>query len=250
MFWAGRKARVHMISGRQARFLYKVGIMRVLSIFVDESGDFGEYSSHSPYYIISLVFHNQDEDITEDCKLFENALAKKGFPNHCVHVGPLVRGEEEYRNVDIETRKSILRRMKTFFTHVPVEYKSFYIKKSKDFDEVIAAGLLSKQISTFISNHLEFFIGFDKIIIYYDNGQIQINKILAAVFGILLNNVEFRKVLPSEYRLFQVADFTCSMQLIRLKAESKSLSKSEKYFFNDYRTLKKQFFKPMDHKEM
>ena len=139
--------------------------------------------------------------------------------------------------------------MKTFLTHVPVEYKSFYIKKSNDFDEVIAAGLLSKQISTFISEHLEFFVGFDKIIIYYDNGQIQINKILAAVFGILLDNVEFRKVLPSEYRLFQVADFICSMQLIRLKAESKSLSKSEKYFFNDYRTLKKQFFKLMDHKE-
>ena len=32
-----------------------------LSVFVDESGDFGEYDHHAPYYIISLVFHNQSE---------------------------------------------------------------------------------------------------------------------------------------------------------------------------------------------
>ena len=37
--------------------------MRELSIFIDESGDFGAYAPHSPYYIISLVFHDQDEDI-------------------------------------------------------------------------------------------------------------------------------------------------------------------------------------------
>lgn len=28
-----------------------------LSIFIDESGDFGEYEPHSPYYIIGLVVH-------------------------------------------------------------------------------------------------------------------------------------------------------------------------------------------------
>lgn len=37
-----------------------------LSVFVDESGDFGEYDYHAPYYIISLVFHNQSHDIQFD----------------------------------------------------------------------------------------------------------------------------------------------------------------------------------------
>ncbi len=40
--------------------------MKELSIFVDESGDFGEYNHHSPYYIITMVFHNQNDDITKD----------------------------------------------------------------------------------------------------------------------------------------------------------------------------------------
>ena len=32
--------------------------MKELSIFVDESGDFGEYDYHSPYYIILMVLHD------------------------------------------------------------------------------------------------------------------------------------------------------------------------------------------------
>ena len=43
--------------------------MKELSIFVDESGDFGEYDYRTPYYIISMVLHNQDVDITEDLRI-------------------------------------------------------------------------------------------------------------------------------------------------------------------------------------
>ena len=40
--------------------------MKELSIFVDESGDFGEYDYHAPYYIISMVIHRQGVDISQD----------------------------------------------------------------------------------------------------------------------------------------------------------------------------------------
>lgn len=39
--------------------------MKELSIFVDESGDFGEYNHRTPYYIISMVLYDQDVDITK-----------------------------------------------------------------------------------------------------------------------------------------------------------------------------------------
>ncbi|MBR6581956.1 MAG: hypothetical protein IKK66_11760 [Ruminococcus sp.] len=39
--------------------------MKELSIFVDESGDFGEYEKHAPYYIVTMVFHDQRVDISE-----------------------------------------------------------------------------------------------------------------------------------------------------------------------------------------
>ena len=37
--------------------------MNESSVFVDESGDFGEYDYHAPYYIIFLMFHNDNVKI-------------------------------------------------------------------------------------------------------------------------------------------------------------------------------------------
>lgn len=42
--------------------------MSELSVFIDESSDFGPYEYHAPYYIITLVFHNQSSDISEQIK--------------------------------------------------------------------------------------------------------------------------------------------------------------------------------------
>ncbi len=43
-------------------FLFGGG-MSCLSIFVDESGDFGPYDSKSPYYIVTLVIHTTSQKI-------------------------------------------------------------------------------------------------------------------------------------------------------------------------------------------
>ena len=40
--------------------------MKELSIFIDESGDFGQTVNQSPYYIVTLLFHDQSDDITEN----------------------------------------------------------------------------------------------------------------------------------------------------------------------------------------
>lgn len=45
--------------------------MKELSIFVDESGDFGAFSKHSPYYIITMILHDQSQDITDNILLYE-----------------------------------------------------------------------------------------------------------------------------------------------------------------------------------
>ena len=79
--------------------------------------------------------------------------------------------------------------------------------------------------------------------VYYDNGQVEVNKILAAVFSTLLDNVEFRKVMPSDYRLFQVADIVCT-----LKLDNHMLSKSEEKFFESDRVLRKNYLKPIANK--
>ena len=85
--------------------------MNELSIFIDESGDFGEYDFHSPYYIIAMVMHDQSYDITEDLAKFEKELHYLGYSNHCVHVGPIIRQEQDYRFESMEIRQRILKKI-------------------------------------------------------------------------------------------------------------------------------------------
>ena len=55
-----------------------VVITKELSIFVDESGDFGDYAEHSSYYIVSMVFHDQSVNIMAEINELETKLASLG----------------------------------------------------------------------------------------------------------------------------------------------------------------------------
>ena len=197
-----------------------------------------------------MVMHNQSIDISEELKQLNNELSQMGYSDHCVHAGPVIRQEAEYRFVEIGVRRKILKRLMTFLRKIDIKCNSVYIEKKHLEDEVTAAGKLSKQIANFIRQNYNFFFSFDLVKVYYDNGQIEVNKILASVFHTLLDNVEFRKVLPSEYRLFQVADLVCTLKLAELKMNQRHLSKSETNFFTDERTLIKNYIKPLEKKRL
>lgn len=70
---------------------------KILSIFIDESGDFGSYKVHAPYYLISIVIHNQRIDISENIKVFDSHLLNLGYQNHAIHTGPLIRQPVDYK---------------------------------------------------------------------------------------------------------------------------------------------------------
>lgn len=89
-------------------------------------------------------------------------------------------------------------------------------------DTIEATGKLSKQLATFIRDNYEFFCSYDTVKIYYDNGQIEVTRILSSVFNALLENVEFRKVLPADYRLFQVADLIMYIEINRIENDKPS----------------------------
>lgn len=222
--------------------------MKELSIFIDESGDFGEYDYRCPYYIIAMVMHDQSYDISADLEKLERELDYIGYSNHCVHAGPIIRQEQEYRFESMEVRQRIMKKMMTFLRQVDIKCKTVYIEKKHILDEVEATGKLAKQLSRFLQDNMSMFASYGTVKVYYDNGQIELNKILSSVFNIFLDNVEFRKVIPSDYRLFQIADLVCTLQLLELKCDNHVLSNSEKRFFENDRTLKKNYIKPLKQK--
>lgn len=55
--------------------------------------------------------------------------------------------------------------------------------------------------------------------------------------------------MPGDYKLFQVADFICTMELITLKLNNRLFSKSEMNFFGNERDLKQNYLKQLKKKE-
>lgn len=223
--------------------------MKELSIFIDESGDFGEYDHHSPYYIITMVFHNQAENIQPAILKLNQELSYLNLNNFCIHTGPIIRKEEIYINMSVDERRRIFNKMVAFIRQIDIRYKCFHIEKKHISDVVESTGKLSKQISQFIRGHYDDLLSFDHVKIYYDNGQVEVSKILSSVFNALLPTPIFRKVMPSEYKLFQAADLLCTLELVKLKLKDNMFSNSEKVFFGNIRDLKKNYLKPLSKKE-
>ena len=196
-----------------------------------------------------MVFHNQTLDIQKQVKYLDTELSYLGLNNLCIHTGPIIRKEETYKNMDVIERRRIFNKMMAFIRSIDIRFKCFFIEKKHIKDTVEATGKLSKQISQFIREHYNDFLTFDDVKIYYDNGQVEVSKLLSSVFNALLPNPIFRKVMPSDYKLFQAADFICSMELVRLKLESNQFSKSEMTFFGSQRYLKQNYLNILKKKE-
>ena len=174
--------------------------MKELSIFIDESGDFGEVKNRPAY--------------------------------------------------SLDERRKLLYKMLYFYNKCEIYHDTVIVNRKEATDKIALSGRLSKEISKMILKHASYFRQYDKVIVYYDNGQTELSAILNAVLSILFDDVEFRRAEPQKYRLLQVADFVCSLELLKIKRAEKRLSKSEEKFFYKSQELKKTFLKNLDNKRL
>jgi hypothetical protein len=79
--------------------------MRELSTFADESGD---SSTQSKYYLLTLVFHDQANDITPNITKHEQALRTAGLSDIPFHMSPLLNGHHDYEHLTLSQRKQLL----------------------------------------------------------------------------------------------------------------------------------------------
>lgn len=107
---------------------------------------------------------------------------------------------------------------------------------------------ITKDVYNFLLDNVDYLNSFNKIIIYYDNGQNLITKILNGAFAISGLIYEFKKeVVPGSYRLFRVADFVSTIKLLETKLNKNELSNSELKFV-DIHHLKKNYIKGINKK--
>ena len=86
-----------------------------------------------------------------------------------------------------------------------------------------------------ILESLAYFHSFQNVILYYDNGQQKLNHLLNLVLAACFSKFEIRKILPSEYKLFQVADLICTLELLNEKFKTEEMTRSEKLIFHTKR---------------
>ena len=149
-----------------------------------------------------------------------------------IHMADLIMRRGDYRGFDIAKRKSIFNSIYQFSRRISVKYKTIIVDKKYTDNARILRQKLSIEINNMIKEHENYFSKFDKIVMYYDNGQEILGTILDSIFyrfDSFEHRIDFDQ---KEKRLFQVSDMLTYIDKYDYKYKNKlSFSKSEKYFF-------------------
>ena len=215
--------------------------VREVHCYIDESGSYGKYTRHSPYYLVTLVMHDPENSIADNLRRLDEAMQPYGFTNHAIHTAPLIRKEGDYINLPVVTRKQIFNRLFYFARSVAITYHTLLVDKRQLQNQTLLNDWLEKRLRAFLSAHLVDLLAYDKVVIFYDNGQTELTGVLASAFRGTLTKVEFQRIMPVDHRLAQVADLICTLELLALKAEHKALSRSELAFFDSPRDLQRHY---------
>ena len=159
-------------------------------------------------------------------------LEKIGY-TEMIHMADLIMKRGDYSNFSIAKRKSIFNSIYQFSRRIAVKYKTIIINKNYTDNGRVLRQQLSYEINRMIKENEKYFKKFDKIVMYYNNGQEILGTILDAIFSryeSFEHRVEFDH---KEKRLFQVSDMLTYIDKYNYKYKNKmSFTKSEKYFFN------------------
>lgn len=216
--------------------------MLEISIFVDESGEVG---SESKYYLLTLLFHEQGASISPMIKLYEQSLRAKSLPNIPFHASPLMNGNDDYKGMDIQSRKQLFSAFYIMLQHLPVRYATLAYSKSEFVDAKMLTTRMKRDIVNLMFENLDYLQQFDKVKIYYDDGQSVVTQALhdATEYALSSEAVLYRNGSPKDYRLSQAADFICAIELTAIKYQVKEQTKTDERFFGAYGTFKKNYLK-------
>lgn len=225
--------------------------MSVLSIHIDESGNLNLTNRQNPVYCLAMVFHNQDSSISSEIAFLDKRLTDIQCEAPFIHTAPLIRQDEPFADVSGYERKRIFRVFARFIEQLPISYTTFIVVKSFYDNAEQIEKALEHQIRSFILEKLEYFQGFEKIIVYYDCGQALISRILRDTFGrIFGSRMDFRTAYQKDYKLLQVADYICTLEQSRIRWDNGNPTKSEQVFFLSRQKFLQNYYKKIIRKHI
>lgn len=220
-----------------------------LSIFADKSGDRGGVARH---YLLTLVFHNQSDNISSQIEAYEGTLRDSGLPDVPFHSEPLLNGHKAYEGLTVEQRKKILSAFGSFVRHLPISYCAFSYERREVVEPIQLFANMRRDISNFMFDNLAFFQSFDDVKVYYDDGQDVVSRALRDSVGFVLSKgvVERRRTTMTDYRLEQVADYLCTIELAAIKYSAGEDGGTYERFFGGVGAFKRNWLKQARRKRL
>ena len=217
-----------------------------IEIFIDESGDFGSFDERCPYYIVAMVFHESTHPLFACIQELEYRLSLLDLENHCIHSSPAIRGEGDYYGMGLSIRRKMMSHFAAFARKSGLLHKCFLVKKNPADREDDIVCSLREAIEPFVASNAERLLSYSTISVSYDRGQKPLSKLITEMFANRFLQVRIMKTLPIFSRIFQVADFVCTMRRLAFKLQiNGKLAKSEKLFFGSVGNFRKIWLKPL-----
>lgn len=207
--------------------------MKRLNIFVDETGEFGFANGSADFYGISFTFHEHEDDISIELAELNKRLERIGYTK-MIHMADLIMHRGDYAKFDMRIRKSIFNAIYQFSRKIPVKYYTIIVdKKYTDNGDVLRRKIIN-EINQMIKNHEDYLKRFDRIVLYYDNGQEPLGYILESLF-IRFDGFEHKADFDhKEKRLFQVSDMLTYIDKAVYKHKNNiKYKKAELYFWKN-----------------
>ena len=149
-------------------------------------------------------------------------------------------------------RKRLLYSFGVLTQRLPISYATFSYRRSEFEDLPKLTARMKRDISNLLFDHLDFFQSFDDVKVYYDNEQDIVKQALDQSIGFVLSKgaVERRKTSMTDYRLEQVANYLCTIELAAIKYASNENGGTYDKFFGDIGPFKRNWLKQARRKRM
>ena len=213
-----------------------------LSVFCDEAG---QQDMSAGYYLVTLILHDQEEHLFSAMEGYRRHLRESGLPDIPFHMVDLLQGYGDYELLDLKLRKKLLVRFSIFMQKAPIEYITLAYSKFDVCDGAALAARMKRDMVDVLFDHLGWFQKFDKVAIYYDEGQQVVTRALHRAFDYMLPQgvVDYKTLRYQDRRLAQAADYYCSIELAALRYEKGIESKTYLKFFGSRGAFKKNWLK-------
>lgn len=205
---------------------------RRLNIFIDETGEFAFGKRSAKLYGVSFVFHEQSSDIARHIDALNGRLKYLDYDG-MIHMGDLVTGHGDYKDMDTPERRKIFTTLYRFSMEIPAKYTTIIINKKHLSTTAELKVILAQKMRDLVFDNLEYFQSFDEIVIYYDDGQLSLGRVIDRTFS-QFSGYERRKEFDhTKKKLFQVADMLTYVDKIAYKYKSHmEFTSTEKRFFS------------------